>query len=412
MATALREGVIAAVDLGDSKTVCVIARVDLGQLAMGVSGRDTDAYSALKVIGVGVTNAGGMRNGVIADAKAASRSIRAAVDLAQEHAKEEVKGAIFSIGGGLPRSLTARAETSIPTTEVDDATVARLMTSCRPELAPRLRRPVLVEPTNFVVDGNSGICDPRGAPARTLAMDIAVLTLERSALQAVVQAAVMSDLSVDGVISSSVASAVTCLTNDELELGAVCIDMGADMTGFATYRRGQFRRADVVPLGGERITADLAQAMECGRDQAEALKVQAGGPVSADPSVLGGTGEAEMSTVLVGVVRPRLEETFEMIRMRMDGEEVRPVVLTGGASQLPGVVEVARAVLGRRARLGKSLRVPGAPSDASGPEFSTALGMLAYAVKCDQNTWVDAMEIVANSERRFTGVFDWLRRNW
>jgi len=101
-----------------------------------------------------------------------------------------------------------------------------------------------------------------------------------------------------------------------------------------------------------------------------------------------------------------------MIRMRMDGEEVRPVVLTGGASQLPGVVEVARAVLGRRARLGKSLRVPGAPSDASGPEFSTALGMLAYAVKCDQNTWVDAMEIVANSERRFTGVFDWLRRNW
>ena len=119
-----------------------------------------------------------------------------------------------------------------------------------------------------------------------------------------------------------------------------------------------------------------------------------------------------MSTVLVGVVRPRLEETFEMIRMRLEGEEARPVVLTGGASQLPGVVEVARAVLGRRARLGKSLRVPGASSNASGPEFSTALGMLAYAVKCDRNTWVDAMEIVANSERRFSGVFDWLRRNW
>ncbi len=412
MATALREGIIAAVDLGDSKTVCVIARVDLGRLAMGATGRDADAYSALKVIGVGVAEADGMRNGVVSDAKAASQSIRAAVDLAQEEANEEVKGAIFSVGGGLPRSLTARAETSIPTSEVDDATVARLMTSCRPELAPRLRRPVLVEPTNFVVDGNSGIRDPRGAPARTLAMDIAVLTLERSALQVMVQAAVLSKLSVDGVIASSVASAVTCLTNDELELGAVCIDMGAAMTSFASYRRGQFRRADVVPLGGERITADLAQALASSRDKAEALKVQAGGPVSADPSVLGGTGSAEMSTVLVGVVRPRLEETFEMIRMRLEGEESRPVVLTGGASQLPGVVEVARAVLGRRARLGKSLRVPGASSHFSGPEFSTALGMLAYAVKCDRNMWVDAMEIVANSERRFSGVFDWLRRNW
>lgn len=412
MATALREGVIAAVDLGDSKTVCVIARVDLGQLAMGATGRDADAYSALKVIGVGVTEAAGMRNGVVIDAKAASRTIHVAVSLAQEQAKTEVKGAIFSVGGGLPRSLTTRAETSIPTTEVDDATIARLMTSCRPELAPRLRRPILVEPTNFVVDGNSGIRDPRGAPARTLAMDIAILTLERSALQAVVQAAVMSRLSVDGVISSSVASAVTCLTNDELELGAVCIDMGAVMTSFASFQRGQFRCADVVPLGGERITADLAQAMECDRDEAEALKVRAGGPVSADPSVLGGTGSAEMSTVLVGVVRPRLEETFEMIRTRLEGEELRPVVLTGGGSQLPGVVEVARAVLGRRARLGKSLRVPGASSDVSGPEFSTSLGMLAYAVKSDRNMWVDAMEIVGNSERRFTGVFDWLRRNW
>lgn len=412
MATALREGIVAAVDLGESKTACVIARVDLGRLSLGANSRDADVYSALKVIGVGTATADGVQNGVVSDPEAAARSVRAAVAVAQEQAKETIEGAIFSLTGGSPRTLNARAETSIPSPDVDDPMIARLMAGCRPELAPRLRRPILVEPTNFVVDGESGVRDPRGSPARTLAMDLSILTVERSALQAVVQTAVHAGLSVDGVVASSVASAVTCLTEDELELGATCIDMGATTTSFASFRRRHFQRADVVPLGGERITADLAEAMKTTRDEAEALKVQVGGPVSADPSVLGGTGTAETSTLLVGVVRPRLEEIFEMIRLRLDGEEPRPVVLTGGASRLPGVVEVARGVLGRRVRLGKSLRVPGATSAVSGPEFSTALGMLAYAIRCDRNLWSEAMEIVADSEQRFSGIMDWLRRNW
>ena len=412
MSTALREGVVAAVDLGDSKTACVIARVDLGRLSMGTTGRDADAYSALKVIGVGVVPATGMNNGVVADPALAGQSVRAALDLAQQQAGLEVEGAIFSVGGGMPRTIVAQSDTALPTPEVDDATIARLMNACRPELAPRLRRPLLVEPTNFTVDGQSKVQDPRGASARTLAMELSVLTVERSALQAIVQAAVHAKIGVDGVVSSSVASGVTCLTNDELELGAVCIDMGAAITSFASFRRGHFHRADNVPLGGERITADLALAMDVSRNEAEELKVRAGGPVSADPSILGGTGSAETSTLLVGVVRPRLEETFEMLRQLLKEDENRPVVLTGGASRLPGVVEVARAVLGRRARLGKSLRVSGSRADASGPEFSTALGMLAYAIRSDRNQWSEAMKIVADSEQRFNGVLDWLRRNW
>ena len=412
MSAALREGVIAAVDLGDSKTACVIARVDLGRLSMGTTGRDADAYSALKVIGVGTAPAAGMRNGVVIDPEEASRAVREAVSGAQDQAGLEIEGALFSVGGGLPRTINAHADTALPTAEVDDAIIARLMNACRPELAPRLRRPLLVEPTDFTVDGQSGIEDPRGGAARTLAMQLSILTVERAALQAIVQTAVHANIGVDGVVSSSVASGVTCLTNDELDLGTVCIDMGASVTSFASFRRGHFHRADVVPLGGERITRDLAAAMDVSRNEAEELKVRAGGPVSADPSILGGAGAAETSTLLVGVVRPRLEETFEMVRLLLKDEETRPVVLTGGASRLPGVIEVARAVLGRRARLGKSLRVAGSRTDASGPEFSTALGMLAYAIRSDRNPWSESMKIVANSEQRFNGVLDWLRRNW
>ena len=412
MSAALREGIVTAIDLGDSKTVCVIARVDLGRLSIGTPARDSDVYSALKVIGTGTAPVQGMNKGVVADPQAVSISVRAALDQAQKQARETVKGAIFSLNGGLPRSITAHADTELPTADVDDAMIARLMNACRPELALRLRRPLLAEPNNFIVDGKSGIRDPRGAPARKVSMELAVLTVERTALQAIAKVAVLSGLGVDGVVSSSVASAVTCLTDDELGLGAICIDMGAAVTGFASFRNGQFYHAGVVPIGGERITTDLAAAMDMPRDEAEDLKVRTGSPVSADPSVLGGAGRSEASTVFIGVVRPRLEETFEMIRMSLKEETGRPVVLTGGASRLPGVVEVARAVLGRRVRLGKSLHVLRVDSSVSGPEYSTAFGILAYTLRSDRNPWLRAIEISAESEQRFNGVLDWFRQNW
>jgi cell division protein FtsA len=413
LALALREGVIAAIDLGDTETKCVIARVDLGRLAAVGTGRDADEYSALRVIGTGTAAAAGATGGEVEAPARAAESIRLALDAAQAEAGVSVHSAIFCLGDGQPRTLTASTSTAIPAAEVDDATVARLMATCRPELALRLRRPILVEPGSFTVDGVTGIRDPRGKPARTLGMLMSVLTVEREALKAIMQAATLADLGVDGIVSSGIASAVTCLTNDELELGAVCIDMGSSITVHAGFREGRFQGAGVVPIGGERITADLAAALSLSMADAEALKVRAGGPVSADPSVLGGaSGGSETSTVLVGVVRPRLEEIFEKIRLQLEGEKPRPVVLTGGASQLPGVIEVAKAVLGRRARLGRSLRVPGAPADAAGVRFSSALGALAYAIRCDRNPWAEAMENVDDSERRFNGIFDWLRRNW
>ena len=412
MASALREGAIAAVDLGATKTACMVARVDLGRLAIGSSNRESDIYSALKVVGTGTAPAEGMRGGTVADPEAAARSIRAAVAEAQKKAGVPVEGALFSVTGGLPRSLSATAETAIPSSEVDDAMIARLMAGCRPEMAIRLRRPLMVEPGDFTVDGEAGVRDPRGKPAHTLAMSLSILTVERAALQSLMQAAVLAGLGVDGVISTPVASALACLTEDELQLGAVCIDMGGAMTSFAGFRQGRFRFADAVPLGGETITADLAQALDITRDEAEETKTRTGGPVSADPSVLGGAGTGENTTLLVGVVRPRLEETFEMVRLRLAEEESRPVVLTGGASRLPGVVEVARAALGRRVRLGRSIRISGAAPNASGPEFSAAFGMLAYSVRSEHDPWSEAMEIASESEQKFSGVFDWLRRNW
>lgn len=413
MSAALREGIVAAVDTGDTKTACAIARVDLGRLAIGSSNnREADIYSALRIIGTASVASGGMKNGVVEEPELVSDCIRKAMKEASQQAGATVEGAIFSVTGGQPRTLKARAETAIPSAEVDDAMVARLMANCRPEMAIRLRRPLMVEPSGFVVDNQPGIRDPRGKSAHSLAIDLSILTVERTALQSLMQAAVLSELGVDGVVCAPVASALACLTEDELELGAVCVDMGGAMTGIAEFQSRAFQWADTIPLGGERLSEDIAQALTISFTEAEEMKTRADSPVSADPSVLGGAGSSQDRSLLVGVVRPRLEEIFEIVRLKLEGRMPRPVVLTGGASRLPGVVEVARAVLGRRVRLGRSIRIPGASHAASGPEFSTAFGMLAHSVRCEHDPWSEAMEIASESEQKFSGVFDWFRRNW
>ena len=410
--SALRKGVLAAVDLGDSKVACAIARVDLARQSMA-GDRDADAYSALKVVGGASVPTEGMRGGEVEQPELVARAIRRAVDAAQEGAGVEIDSAILALPAGAPRTLSAEADTAIPADPVDDATVARLMAACRPELAPRLRRPLLVEPTRFVVDGERETRDPRGKPARSLKMVLSILTVDREALAAAVRAASLAGLGVDGVVPASLASALACLTEDEFDLGAVCIDLGAAVTGHASFRYGRFTGADVVPLGGQRITVDIAEALGIDLPEAERMKVQAGGPIAADPAILGSAdGGSETSTVLVGVVRPRLEEIFELIRGRLAADEPRPVVLTGGASQLPGAVEVARATLGRRVRLGRSIRVAGTAPDASGPEFSTVFGCLAHATRCARDPWAQAIKNACEAEDRFVGVRDWFRRNW
>lgn len=418
-AAALRSGWIAAIDAGQAETVCAVAKVDVARVTRGADDRASDAYGALRVAGVAAVPSSGMRGGLVAEPDLAALAMREAFDAAKAQAgggASGLDGAVLTLNGGLPRTLRASAETSIPTATVDDATVARLMAACRPELAPRLRRPLVVEPAFFAIEDGPPVRDPRGVAARSLSMTLAALTVEKASLEALVRAASLAGIGVDGVAYAPVAAALSVLTDDELELGAVALEMGAAITGVASFSGGTFRRADAVPLGGERVTADLSEGLSVPRDEAEALKVRAGSPVSADPAILGGAaGGGQADAVTVGIVRPRVEETFELVRLRLEEAGVdpaRPVVLSGGASRLPGTVEVARAVLDRRVRLGRPLRVAGGAAKGAGPQLSAVLGALVHAVRCERDPWTGAMKIVADEGRAFRGVIDWLRRNW
>jgi cell division protein FtsA len=175
------------------------------------------------------------------------------------------------------------------------------------------------------------------------------------------------------------------------------IDMGGGTTSLAVFFDGTVVHTDVAPIGGNHVTSDIARGLSTPLAEAERLKTLHGSATS------GAIDERELIDVpLVGeerrgapnhvpksflnqIIQPRLEETFELVRSRLEASGFdklagRRVVLTGGASQLQGVRELAGLILDKQVRLGRPLRISGLPEAASGPAFATVAGLVGYAV--------------------------------
>jgi cell division protein FtsA len=203
-----------------------------------------------------------------------------------------------------------------------------------------------------------------------------------------------SHLSVERMVATPYASGLAALVDDELEMGAACIDMGGGTTTISVFNEGKFIHADALAIGGNHVTLDLAKGLSTSIAAAERLKVMHGSalPGSADDRDLvsiqpiGDDGEVAIQvprSVMTRIIRARVDETLELLRDRINksgyGNLVgKRVVLTGGASQLSGLPEAARRILGRNVRIGRPLGVAGLPEAAKGPAFSVPVGLLIY----------------------------------
>ena len=250
-------------------------------------------------------------------------------------------------------------------------------------------------PTGYSLDAERGVRDPRGMVGDTLGVDMHVLTGDAAPLRNLELCINRSHLSVERMVATPYASGLAALVDDELEMGAACIDMGGGTTTISVFADGKFVHADAMPIGGSHVTLDMAKGLSTRLEDAERLKVMHGSalPGSADDRdvvsiqpIGNDDGEVPVQvprSVMTRIIRARIEETLEILRDRLNqsgyGNAVgKRVVLTGGASQLAGLPEAARRILGRNVRIGRPLGVAGLPEAAKGPAFATSVGLLIY----------------------------------
>ena len=427
---AMQRGVIAILDIGSAKVGCLVLRFDGPDQFRDSDGVGSLAgQSAFRVIGAATTRSRGVRFGEIDAMAETERAIRTAVQAAQKMANLRVDHVIACFSGANPRSYGLDGAVELDGRAVTEDDVARVLAACDMPDIGEDREVLHAQPVNFALDHRSGLGDPRGQIGNRLAVDMHVLTVDSAVIQNLLYCIKRCDLEVAGLASSAYVSGISALVEDEQELGAACIDLGGGSTGISIFMKKHMIFADSVRLGGDHVTSDISKGLHVPLSTAERIKSFYGGVVATgmdDREMIeigGDTGdwEHDRRTVsraeLIGIMRPRVEEILEEVRMRLDaaGFDHLPsqsIVLTGGGSQIPGLDGLAPKILGQNVRIGRPLRVQGLPQAATGAGFSSAVGLCLFAAHPQDEWWDFEMPAENYPARSFRRAFKWFKDNW
>lgn len=379
----MRNGLIAALDVGSTKVCCFIARVQ--------------DDGTPRIIGIGHQVARGMRGGAVVDMEDLETSIRASVDAAEDMAGERIKAVVVNVSGGAPQSDNVKVEVAMNGHPVNEADIRRMLEHGRAHHETADRELIHAIPVDYTIDGNEGIKDPRGMFGERLGVAIHIISASTGPVRNLQTVVNRCHLDIESRVVSPYASGLACLVDDEKELGVTCIDMGGGTTSIAVFLAGQLVHTGVIPVGGHHVTNDIARGLSTPLSYAERMKTLYGSAIpspSDDREMLkvplvgedeDGASNQVPRSMLIQIIQPRLEETFELVRAHLeqggfDKMAGRRVVLTGGASQMQGVRDLAGLVLDKQVRLGRPVGFHGLPEATGGPAFSSCGGLIRYAL--------------------------------
>src|SRR6201997_3715244 len=358
-----KSALVAALDVGSSKVVCLIARLRPHPPQQVLTRRS----HAIELIGYGHTAARGMKAGGVVNLAKVEEVIRQAVDRAERMASVEIESVVLSISAGRLSGELFAADIDIVGSGVSDGDIARVL-AAGSRHSQRDGRAVLHSlPVGYSIDGSDGIRDPRGMLGSRFGVDMHVATTDIAAARNLMLAVERCHLDVEAMAASPYVARLAVLADDEADLGAAVVDLGAGTTTIAAFQAGRLVHVDGFALGGHHVTMDLARGLNAGIADAERIKTLYGTVLS------GASDERDMITVppldehereqaqfvsratLVAIIKPRVEEILEMVRDRLAACPIAAdrrghVVLTGGASQLNGLPEMGSRLVGQPVR--------------------------------------------------------------
>ncbi|MEL6583044.1 MAG: cell division protein FtsA [Pseudomonadota bacterium] len=429
--TALKRGCVAVVDIGTTKITCLVLDIDVAKLrapkADGV-GR-LDGHAAMRVIGASTTRSRGVSLGEITSMDEVERGLRTVIQAAQKMADTRVDHVIASFSGGRPRSYGLLGATDVAHGEVSEADIGRALAACDVPDYGAGREVLHAMPVNFTLDSRTGLSDPRGLTGAHLTVDTHMMTVSHAPVHNLLQSIRRCDLELSGLVHSAYAAGLSAMTEEELELGGACVDLGGGTTGLSIFLKRHLIYADSVRLGGDTVTNDICKGLDVPQAVAERIKTLHGGlvPTSMDdhdqielpvPDHARHASRSQISrSELIGVMRPRVEEILEAVRDRLDAASFgdmqgRRIVLTGGGSQTPGLEDVAQRVLGRKVRIGRPVYIPGLPQAKTQAAFSAAVGLALHIAKPQDEYWDFEMPDDRAGGQRFRRALRWFKDSW
>ncbi len=367
---------LVGLDIGTSKVVALVAELS--------------PEGQFNVLGLGQTSSKGLKKGVVVNIEATVQSIQKALEEAELMSDRRIIQVFTGIAGNHIVSFNSSGMVAIRDKEVGAGDVERVLETAKAINIPTDQQILHILIQEFIIDGQEDVREPIGMSGLRLEVKVHIVTGAVSAAQNIVKCVRRCGLEVNDLILQPLASSLAVLTDDEKELGVVLIDIGGGTTDIAIYSQGSIRHTAVIPIAGDQITNDIAMALRTPTIEAEDLKIHHGVAKQelADATAMidvPGVGDREprpmSKQALAAVIEPRVEELFTLVRniVRESGYEdmvSSGIVLTGGTSMMPGMVELAEQVFLKHARIGSPEYRGHLHEVLRSPRYSTGLGLL------------------------------------
>lgn len=381
--------IVAAIDMGSTKIATLV-----GQVATDPVTGET----SINIVGASQSESKGIKKGQIVDIDEAVEATITSVEAAERMAGYNLDAAYVSIGGAHIHSQNSHGVVAVsdPNGEITDSDVDRAIEAASAVSLPVSREVIFVVPREFIVDGESGVRDAVGMSGVRLEVDTHIVSAASAALKNAKKAVNEVGINIEETVFSGLASAEAVLTPTEKELGCVLIDIGGGTTSIAAYIDGAIAYSGVIPIGARNVTNDLAIGLRVSLETAEKIKLALSSKKKKDAEEsdeldLAGLNITEIKkiskkTLTEGIIRPRLNEIFSMVKIELEKEGVANripsgAIITGGGAETAGALDSAKRTLSVPVRLGLPRGIGGLIDDVITPSFSTCVGLILYGAK-------------------------------
>ncbi|KYG68324.1 cell division protein FtsA [Bdellovibrio bacteriovorus] len=372
----------------------VLAGLDIGSTKVSFVIGTVNSDGKIEVAGVGTAPNTGIRQGVVVNIEATTESIKKAKEEAELMSGYSVSEVWVGVAGTHISSFDSKGMVAIKNREVTPSEIDRVIEAAKAVAVPADRTVLHILPREFKVDGQDGITDPVGMSGIRLEANVHIVTGSQSAINNSVKCVEKAGLKISGLVLGQLASATAVISNDEKNLGVCVVDMGGGACNALYFVNGSVAHSSTIPVGGQHFTHDVAVGLRTPQFAAEALKKKHGCAMASmvnenETIEVEGVGGRKARVIprkdLADVIEARAEETLNLIAndLRMSG--LMPmlgsgIVLTGGASQLDGLIEMGEFIFDIPVRRGTPQQIGGLTDVVKSGEFSAAVGLLLYAL--------------------------------
>lgn len=375
------EHFLTAIDVGSAKTCVLVVEI-------------TEA--GLRYRGHGLADSRGSRKGIIVDLEKAVASVQKAVERAEDSAGIPIEHAILGVAGSHIRGVNTHGGLIFSRArEIGREEIRQAVEKARAVPLPPDREVLHLLPQEFILDEQRGVHDPLGMIATRLEVRVHMVTAAASATQNVVTAVNRAGVHVDDTVFEALACADSVLRGDERELGICLADIGAGSTNLIVIQEGAVAHTAVLPVGGDHFTSDLSVGLCTPLIESEKIKKLFGNAIvtlipegnEVEVPSVGDRQSRMISQRMVGeILEPRARELFEMLRENLRHAGMLEVcaagvVLSGGGSRLPGLMDIADSVVRKPVRMAWPVPIAKMPASLAEPEFATVLGMVVYGAR-------------------------------